>query len=70
MGAALPGGYSSDGETPLCHPDAGTGRPDCYRLVTVYGHVMSCSPCKITRSWSLIGLPLPNRSQPPPAPPF
>ena len=36
------GGYSRGyhGE-PLCHPNA-PNRPDCYRLVTVYGHKTPC----------------------------
>ncbi len=25
----------------LCHPNV-TGRPDCYRLVTVFGHPFDC----------------------------
>lgn len=28
----------------LCHPNA-TGRPDCYRLVTLYHHSMPCAEC-------------------------
>ena len=51
------GGTSSVGETHLCHPDE-PGRPDCYRLVTVYRHGMDCDPCKITKSWSDLGLPV------------
>lgn len=28
----------------LCHPNT-AGRPDCYRLVTVYRHDTPCTPC-------------------------
>lgn len=34
-------GYGAIGRTRLCHPNV-AGRPDCYRLVTVYGHRMPC----------------------------
>lgn len=36
------GGYSRGykGE-PLCHPNV-SGRPDCYKLVTVFGHKIPC----------------------------
>lgn len=40
-------GRSSIGPIALCHPRVDTpagARPDCYRLVTVYGHEMPC-PC-------------------------
>ncbi len=30
-------GWAKVGQSPLCHPND-TGRPDCYRLVTVYRH--------------------------------
>lgn len=32
-------GFASVNLAPLCHPDYGL---DCYRLVTVYGHLMPC----------------------------
>jgi hypothetical protein len=37
------GGYAGghNGEN-LCHPNV-SGRPDCYRLVTVYGHKTPCT---------------------------
>jgi len=37
------GGYSRGptGQV-LCHPNA-TGRPDCYKLVTVYNHEVPCT---------------------------
>lgn len=38
-------GYADVGG-PVCHPDAGM---DCYRLVTVYGHPMPCTPCSDAR---------------------
>ncbi len=38
------GSAAKDG-TPLCHPDDG---PDCYRLVTVYGHALDGSCCADT----------------------
>lgn len=31
----------------LCHPNE-AGRPDCYRLVTVYHHGTPCEPCRKT----------------------
>ncbi len=34
-------GYGAVGKTRLCHPNE-PGRPDCFRLVTVYGHTMPC----------------------------
>jgi hypothetical protein len=34
-------GYGALGGVPLCHPNV-AGRPDCYRLVTVFGHPMAC----------------------------
>ena len=41
------GGYGSYDRVPLCHPDEGANRPDCYRNVTIYGHpVLNCEPCK------------------------
>ena len=38
-GASVPPGHI------VCHPNQ-PGRPDCYHLITVYGHeVMGCEPC-------------------------
>lgn len=34
-------GYGGVNGTPVCHP-AVTGRPDCYRLVTVHRHPLNC----------------------------
>ena len=31
------GGYASIGQQPVCHPNV-PGRPDCYHMITVYGH--------------------------------
>jgi len=36
------GGFARVNSKPLCHPNA-TGRPDCYHLVSVYGHTMPCA---------------------------
>lgn len=41
----LRAGYSWVDMVPLCHPYVG-GRPDCYRLVTIFGHPMPCSGCR------------------------
>lgn len=35
------GGSAKVGPNPVCHPNA-KNRPDCYKLVTVYGHPMPC----------------------------
>jgi len=41
------GGRSSVQHVPLCHPNE-VGRPDCYRLVTVYHHALrDCRACRI-----------------------
>ena len=34
-------GYSGINGERLCHPNV-NGRPDCYRLVTVYNHPLDC----------------------------
>lgn len=40
------GGMSVVNGQPLCHPNA-EGRPDCYRMVTVYSHPLhNCNTCK------------------------
>lgn len=42
------GGTASVEDMPLCHPNA-VGRPDCYRMVTVYGHpLIACKQCAPT----------------------
>jgi hypothetical protein len=42
------GGTASVEDMPLCHPNA-VGRPDCYRMVTVYGHpLIACKQCATT----------------------
>lgn len=33
------GGWAAVGEDRVCHPNV-AGRPDCYRLITVYGEVL------------------------------
>lgn len=39
------GGFASIGSLPVCHPNA-PGRPDCYHMVTVYGHpTTDCTRC-------------------------
>jgi len=43
----LPGGYSRGHKAePLCHPNTchpdGRNRPNCYELVTRYGHITPC----------------------------
>lgn len=47
----LRAGYASVGMEPVCHPYVGD-RPDCYRLVTIYGHPMPCADCR-DRLWAL-----------------
>lgn len=42
---SIEAGYSVLGDAYLCHPNE-RGRPDCYRLVTVYHHEMPCTPCR------------------------
>lgn len=42
------GGLGRVGDAPLCHPNERM-RPDCYRLVTVYGHQLAdCPKCKLS----------------------
>lgn len=39
------GGYARLDAEPVCHPN-GPGRPDCFRMITVYGHpTRSCERC-------------------------
>lgn len=39
------GGFASIGSTPVCHPNT-SDRPDCFRMITVYGHpTYNCERC-------------------------
>jgi hypothetical protein len=31
---------------PVCNPEPGTGRMECYNLIRNYGHEMPCSLCR------------------------
>jgi hypothetical protein len=46
-------GHAAVGEMTLCHPQDGSGRPNCFKLVTKYGHLPSCALCKI--AWQTAG---------------
>lgn len=39
------GGYAAVDGAVVCHPNE-AGRPDCFRMITVYGHsISSCERC-------------------------
>lgn len=38
-------GYATVGPDRLCRPDLSQMAMECYRLVTVYGHLMPCGDC-------------------------
>ena len=46
----MDGGMAIVNGQPVCHPNA-EGRPDCYRMATIYGHPLhGCDTCKRNES--------------------
>ena len=45
------GGWAYVGDVSVCHPNE-AGRPDCFRMITVYGHdTKDCDRCSQDKPW-------------------